>query len=121
MFVFLAAVSTLPFSTSLWGHHLKDPLALTIYFANQFLLGLVLSIQVLVIGAQKHVNHEAHQPIGELRLILISSTVAFAVAVIVAWFAAAYSGLSAALIIAASRILRRRLYPKTRTAAPEHA
>ena len=117
-FLFLAFVSTLPFSTSLWGHHLRDPLALTIYFGNQFVLALVLLGQVLVIVAQKHVNQEA-PPIGELRFRLLGLSVAFASAMVTAIVDAAYSGVAAVIVIAAFRIAHRRLYPKQR--ARQHA
>lgn len=120
-FVFLAGVCTLPFSTSLWGHHLRDPLALAIYFGNQFMLGLVLSIQLVVIAAKGHVNREAHQPIEELRWRLAGITVAFAVAMMVATFSVADSGLAAALVIVTSRLVGRKLHPKSRAGVEKHA
>lgn len=119
-FLFLAFVSTLPFSTSLWGHHLHDPLALTIYFGNQFVLALVLLIQVLVIVARKHVNEEA-EPVGELRLRLLGLTVAFGAAMAVALVNVAYSGVAAVIVIAAFRIAARRRYPKQNSQAHQHA
>lgn len=110
-FLFLGFVCTLPFSTSLWGHHLRDPLALTIYFGNQFVLALVLLIQLLVIVAKKHVNADG-EPIGELRLRLIGITSAFCAAVIISRISVAYSGVGAMVVIVAFRIVSRRLYPK---------
>lgn len=41
-FAFLAFVSVLPFSTSLWGHYLTDPTATSIYFCNQSLIAAAL-------------------------------------------------------------------------------
>ena len=110
-FVFLGCVSTLPFSTSLWGHHLRDPLAIIIYFGNQCVLAFLLLVQVLVITAQKHVNPDAPQSVAELRFRLIGFTLGFGVGMIVARFSVSSSGLAAALVIASTRIVHRRLYP----------
>ncbi|MGH9524452.1 MAG: TMEM175 family protein, partial [Terriglobales bacterium] len=119
-FVFLGFISTLPFSTSLWGHHLRDPLALTIYFGNQFVLALVLVIQVLVTIAQKHVNADA-PPVGELRLRLLGLTLGFGAAMIVAFYNVDYSGIVAIILIAAFRIVARRRYPKQHGEVRQHA
>ena len=45
-FVFLAFVSVLPFSTSLWGRHISEPLALLIYFGNQFAIAVALTVKL---------------------------------------------------------------------------
>ena len=45
-FVFLGFVSILPFTTSVWGHHIREPLAFVIYFGNQLALALALTAKV---------------------------------------------------------------------------
>lgn len=115
-FVFLAFVSTLPFSTSLWGHHLSDPLAQTIYFGNQFVLAVVLLVQVLVVSAQGHVDHDG-RPIGEVRFRMIGFVLAFAAAMVTCQFSVSYSGIAAAFVIILFRIVFKRLYPKQQVRA----
>ena len=44
--LFLAMISVLPFSTSLWGHYIRDPLALIVYFSNQLAVALLLAVQL---------------------------------------------------------------------------
>ena len=109
-FLFLAFVSTLPFSTSLWGHHLHDPLAITIYFANQFALALVLVIQLLVISAQHHVNPDA--PRTDVLVLMIGLAGAFGTAAAVAQFSVQYSGFAAVVVIVIARAIQKRLKPK---------
>lgn len=45
-FIFLGFVSVLPFTTSVWGHHIREPLAFVLYFSNQLALALALTIKV---------------------------------------------------------------------------
>jgi uncharacterized membrane protein len=45
-FVFLGFVSILPFTTSVWGHHIREPLAFVLYFLNQFAMAAVLTAKV---------------------------------------------------------------------------
>lgn len=106
-FLFLGFVCTLPFSTSLWGHHLHDPLAMTIYFSNQCALALVLLVQVLVIAGQGHTNPDA--PAGEVRLLMIGFAIAFGAAAVVAQFSVQNSGIVGAMLVALTRIVQRRL------------
>lgn len=116
-FVFLAFVCTLPFSTSLWGHHLHDPLATSIYFLNQCALALVLSIQVFVITARKHENAEA--PLNDVRILLIGLTLGFGAAALTAHYSVQYSGFAAVIVIAATRIVKKRFGNKAATPVPQ--
>jgi uncharacterized membrane protein len=115
-FLFLGFVCTLPFSTSLWGHHLRDPLAMTIYYANQCALALVLTIQLFVISARKHANEDA--PLKDVRLLLIGLTLGFGAAAVVAHYSIQNSGFAAVIIIATARVLKKRLANK-QSAAPQ--
>ena len=114
-FLFLAFVSTLPFSTSLWGHHLRDPLAVTIYFGNQCVLAAVLAIQVLVISAKGHIA--PNTPFQEVRLMVTGLAIAFAAAAVTAQFAIHWVSIPVILVVLVVRLLRRRL----RTQAAAHA
>ena len=113
-FLFLAFVSTLPFSTSLWGHHLRDPLATSIYFANQCALAVVLVIQVFVIAAQKHASADA--PLNDVRILLIGLALGFGVAAVLAKFSVQNAGLAAVMIIALTRAIKKRVASRPRTA-----
>ena len=106
-FVFLAFVSTLPFSTSLWGHHLHDPLALMIYFGNQCVLAVVLSVQVAVLMANQHVT--ADGPLAEVRLTVAGLAIAFAAAVVTARLAVQYVWVPPMVLLVITRLLRRRV------------
>jgi uncharacterized membrane protein len=55
-FLFLGFVSVLPFSTSLWGHHIKEPLAFVLYFLNQFALAAVLTAKIEVARVKGHLK-----------------------------------------------------------------
>ena len=55
-FVFLGFVTTLPFSTALWGHHISQPLASMFYFGNQFLIALTLAIKLEMARRKGHVH-----------------------------------------------------------------
>lgn len=114
-FLFLAFVCTLPFSTSLWGHHLKDPLAMSIYYANQFALALLLLIQVLIISARKHATEGA--PLADVRALLIGLTLGFGTAAVITRYGGIQnSGFAAVVIIGATRIIKKRLKSKPQTA-----
>jgi len=45
-FLFLFFVSVLPFTTSVWGHHIRDPLAFVLYFTVQFAFALLLTLKL---------------------------------------------------------------------------
>jgi len=47
-FIFLSLVTILPFSTSLWGHYLNNPLAFFVYILNQVLIGVVVLVELLL-------------------------------------------------------------------------
>ncbi len=45
-FLFLFFVSVLPFTTSVWGHHIREPLAFVLYFSIQFALAFLLTLKL---------------------------------------------------------------------------
>ena len=45
-FIFLFFVSVLPFITSVWGHHIREPFAFVLYFSIQFALALMLMLKL---------------------------------------------------------------------------
>ncbi|MDP9050894.1 MAG: TMEM175 family protein [Acidobacteriota bacterium] len=55
-FVFLAFVTMLPFSTSLWGHHLDERLAFVLYFGNQFVIGAALTAKLELARIKGHIR-----------------------------------------------------------------
>ena len=55
-FLTLAFVTMLPFTTSLWGHHLNERLAFFLYFANQFVIGAVLTAKLEIARGKGHVK-----------------------------------------------------------------
>ncbi len=67
-FVFLGFVTTLPFSTALWGHHISQPLASVLYFGNQFLIALTLAAKLELARRQRHVR--VGKDLAHLRLRL---------------------------------------------------
>jgi uncharacterized membrane protein len=67
-FVFLGFVSVLPFSTSLWGHHINEPLAFSVYFLNQLAIALALTVKLEIGRANGHMNKGAALEIVRFRL-----------------------------------------------------
>jgi len=67
-FVFLGLVTVLPFSTSLWGHYIRERLAFVLYFSNQLTIAIVLTakLEISRLRGQLHHGPEA----GDLRLRL---------------------------------------------------
>ena len=45
-FAFLGLVTVLPFTTAVWGRHISDPIAHTVYFCNQFLIAATLLLKM---------------------------------------------------------------------------
>ena len=67
-FVFLAFVSVLPFSTSLWGRHISEPLALLIYFGNQFAIAAALTVKLELARAYGHMQKSVAADMMRFRL-----------------------------------------------------
>ena len=79
-FLFLARVSVLPFSTSFWGHNLKDSLATSIYFGNPLAIALALTTQVEIATRGKQILPNTDLGairfrLGSMRLVLASAVV----------------------------------------------
>jgi uncharacterized membrane protein len=79
-FLFLALVSVLPFSTSLWGHYLRNHLAISLYFGNQLAIVLALTAQFELAVYRKQMIQDADTwktrfRLGTLCLVLIAATV----------------------------------------------
>lgn len=55
-FLFLGLVSILPFTTSLWGHYLGEPLAFFLYFLNQLLIAIALIAKLEFARRSKHLQ-----------------------------------------------------------------
>lgn len=108
-FLFLAFVSTLPFSTSLWGNHIRDPLAITIYFANQFVLAAVLVTQIVVLVRNEHVKNEA--PLREVRIGLTGLAIGFAGAAVVARFLPQFAWYVPVVVMVITKRIQRKKVP----------
>ena len=72
-FVFLAFISTLPFSTALWGHYLGDKFAADLYFGNQLALALALTAKLEIAHWRRHTVAEPEVRLLRLRLYLMSA------------------------------------------------
>lgn len=77
-FVFLGLVTMLPFSTSLWGHYIQEPLAFVLYFANQFAIAAVLTAKLEVSRARGHLHHGMEASVLRLRLYTMCAAMASA-------------------------------------------
>jgi uncharacterized membrane protein len=73
-FVFLGLVSVLPFSTSLWGHHINEPLALLIYFGNQFAIAVALTVKLEMARMHGHLHKSVAAEMTRFRLYGMSLT-----------------------------------------------
>ena len=70
-FVTLGFVSVLPFTTSLWGHHIAAPLALMLYFVNQFCIALALALKLEIATRRGQVRLTMASDLLRLRLWLM--------------------------------------------------
>lgn len=83
-FLFLGLVSLVPFSTSLWGQHLGEPLAFFLYFLNQFAIAGALVLKLELARHYGHLKPGVETKILRFRLWTMSATMG--VAAIGAWF-----------------------------------
>jgi uncharacterized membrane protein len=105
-FLFLALISVLPFSAALWAHYPRETLAVSIYFLNQCLMGLVLALQITAAGWFKHVHED--QPWRILRYRLWTLTIVMLAATIGGHFNARNGWQPVILLALISRGLRKR-------------
>jgi uncharacterized membrane protein len=112
-FFFLGLISVLPFTTSLWGHNLAEPLAFLLYFLNQLLIAVT-----LIIKLEFSARHKCLKPgveIGPLRFRLWNMGAVMATAVSCAYLVPLrYLGFPPAVIGFISRRVRHRLEHKMR-------
>jgi uncharacterized membrane protein len=119
-FAFLAFVSVLPFSTSLWGHHLNERLAFVVYFANQFALAALLTakLEISRVKARLHAGVSTDR----LRLRLYSLCAMMASASLAAWLMPLkYVFVVPAILGVVGRLLRRRSAKRTARLASRNA
>jgi uncharacterized membrane protein len=69
-FLFLGCITLLPFSTALMGHH-PQPLSIAIYFANQFGIGVALTLKLETARALNHIQGGFPMKVMRLRLYLL--------------------------------------------------
>jgi uncharacterized membrane protein len=122
-FIFLLLVTILPFSTSLWGHYLNDPLAFFLYILNQVLIGIVVLTEMLLARRENNIRRgDALWVLSGRLYVMIGSLLA---ALLTACFLQAqYVGLIAALVAVSARRLREFLhkrYLKRHAPLPEPA
>jgi uncharacterized membrane protein len=72
-FVALGFVTLLPFTTSVWGHHIKEPLAFTLYFGNQFAISAALMVKLELARANGDVRHSKDTDMVRIRLFAMSA------------------------------------------------
>ena len=110
-FLFLAFVTMLPFSTSLWGRHLNERLAFVLYFANQFVIGMLLAIKLEVSRAKGHV--QPGREFAYMRFRLYTLCVVMASAALAAFYLPLqYTGLAPISLALVARAIRRKKFPK---------
>lgn len=101
-FLFLALITVLPFSTSLWGHHLSEPIAFFLYFLNQALVGAVILLELVL--ARREGNLRDGPAAKRLTNRSLVMTLAMATAATATWFMPLrYIGLVAAFVAAVGR------------------
>jgi uncharacterized membrane protein len=61
----------LPFTTAVWGHHISDPIAHTVYFCNQFLLAALLLVKVERARIKGHLRPGIESDSLRLRLVFM--------------------------------------------------
>ncbi len=71
-FVFLGFVSALPFSTAIWGHYIREPVAFLIYFGNQFFIAAALTAKLEIARSQGLLRNGPAAEVMRLRLYLMS-------------------------------------------------
>jgi len=104
-FIFLFLITLLPFSTSLWGHHLTVRLAFFLYILNQVLIGIVVLIEVHLARRENNIRRgEALWMLTGRLYVMVGSLL---VALIAAWFLSTqYVGMISALSAFGARRLR---------------
>jgi uncharacterized membrane protein len=83
-FIFLGLITILPFSSALVGHHGSDPVALSLYGANQAAIGIALIVKMEYLRHHNRVVNSAQ--LRYLRGRLISLSGAMVTLAVFVWF-----------------------------------
>jgi uncharacterized membrane protein len=109
---FLFFVCLLPFSVGVLGHFLRNPLAQTIYFANQFAISVLLLVMWLMAGRGKLIVEPNSREARKFGIRVIALPVATILATGLAWIDPKFSFYAIALVMIASRAYTARVYGK---------
>jgi uncharacterized membrane protein len=110
-FLSLAFVTMLPFTTSLWGHHLNERLAFFLYFANQFVIAALLTAKVEIARGRAQV--QTGLEFNALRFRLYTVCVVMASAGLASlWVPLQYTGFVPAGLAVVARVIRKKKFPK---------
>lgn len=110
---FLLFVALLPFSTGMLGHFLRNPLAQTIYFGNQFAIALLLLIQWKSARSLGVIKDPASQEARVFNIRVMALPLAALVAALCSWANPNISFYAFMAVVLGSRIYARRtLKPK---------
>jgi uncharacterized membrane protein len=115
-FVTLGLVCVLPFSTSLMSHHGHEPLAFAVYFGNQLLIAVALTVKLEL----ANLRHRLPPSARLLRFRLYGSC-AIMVLTLLASIFLSFKGIMITVVVAAlSARLLRTLLKRKLEAAPTH-
>jgi uncharacterized membrane protein len=111
-FLTLVFVTMLPFATSLWGHHLNEPLAFLLYFANQFVIGAVLTAKLEIARQKGHVKAGPEFNYMRFRLYTVCAVMASAGAACL-YLPLEYTGFAPMAVALVARVIRKKKFPKS--------
>jgi len=119
-FIFLSLITILPFSTSLWGHYLNDPLAFFLYILNQVLIGVVVLVELLLARHENNIRRgDALWVLSGRLYVMVGSLL---VSLVAAWFLRTqYVGMVGVIVAVTSRRLREWLHKRYLRRHPEVA
>ena len=109
---FLLFVSLLPFSVGMQGHYLRNPLAQTIYFSNQFAIAFFLLLQWRIAKHSSVVNDAAGRDALSFNVRLIALALGTLLAIVVAWANSIFSYYAFMIVMILSRAYTTRKYGK---------
>jgi TMEM175 potassium channel family protein len=109
---FLLFVSLLPFSVGVQGHFLRNPLAQTIYFSNQFGIATFLFIQWRIAHRASVVIDPTGRDARSFNVRLIALSVGTLLAIAVAWANSIFSYYAFMIVMVLSRAYTTRKYGK---------
>jgi len=110
-FLSLAFVAMLPFTTSLWGHHLNERLAFFLYFSNQFVIGAALTAKLEIARGRGQVHAGLEFNAMRFRLYTVCLVMASA-GVASLYLPLEYTGFVPMGIALVARVIRKKKFPK---------